>query len=659
MKRVSKQIAIFTALFFLVNCLTGFAANTEKLPEAAATAVTPDTPSTGKTPLSDETPSSDGTLFSKAVPSFHAGIEYSFQGYIIKGSLAETPPDVDIIQTMYSLDGTTYQDCGEPWDFHFMKVNDEGVLEKLQNQICLYPSQEPLKSYLDKNLDRFFLKLRLVLKNGTTYETQAALIDRGEVQPIPKELVPTATFAPSIAAYETRPFCGFGNYQLTVSETSSPEEIVSCLPDMLPVEIQFSKGLQHITAGIVDCPITWKTLSLPTLAAGKSVTVRDAAEKLVVPEGTLVNTPTGMFRLDKPLSLNEQYGLTNEVRLVLNVVSKDEAPTGALKAEHDGLEMAFHQKPTGATDIQAYVWSENNPVWTSLPNAQLLNVVNDQPSTASSGYALVIGCEQEPYRSYLAEKAAGNTPAPFLIGLTIKGGVYDGKQLILAWPDTYEIPLALPKPGGSGGNELNAGAGNENNSTPEGQRPNLPHNPENHSNINETATHDEKSGREQRRTPSYASYKPVSYIWLPLSNISNAPKIFETVMPQKTNKTYVKTTSKTANEAHTKTASDTTNETHTKTAFETKSEMQFAALSETENEDLTNTAKQEPLAVASTLKNHRLLPLTATTAADIIIGTAIAVSIIGGSFYMAGRKSTWILNFLKKFHDKRRALSRR
>ncbi len=467
MRKLLKRISAFTALLLLANSLTGLVTNAEKLPETAITTVTPDTPPA-------------------QTPAFHAGIEYSFQGYVVKGLFTETPPDILLFQPLYSLDGIIYQTCGEPWDSHWLKLSDDGTPAKQQNVICLYPNQEPLKSYLDKKLDRFFLKLRLVLQDGTTYDTQEALIDRGSLQPIPKELHPDAFFAPSLATYEMRPFCGYGKYQLTVCADSSVEEIASCLPDTLPIKISLAKGLQHVTEGIVDCPVTWKPLSLPRLAAGESVTIDDAAEEIVIPEGTLLNTPTGIFQLDEPLKLSDQYGLTDEVRLVLNVVSKDEAPTGALTAERAGLEMAFHLKPTGATSIQAYVWSKNSSAWNSLPDVPLLDAVNEQPSTTSSGYALVIGCDQEPYRSYLADQAAGNNPEPFLIGLTINGGIYDGRQLVLPWPDTYEIPLDLPQVGGSGGNELNAGSGNKNDSTSEGQRPDLPPDSKDHNDADKS-----------------------------------------------------------------------------------------------------------------------------------------------------------------------------
>ena len=357
-------------------------------------------------------------------------------------------------------------------------TDNENTAAKLQNQTCLFSNQEPLQSYLEQKTDCFYLKLRLVLKDGTGYETQASFIDRGSPRPVPEEFTASATFASSMLVLEKRPFRGYGRYQLTVNADASSGDIASCLPKTIPVEIELQKNLEHITEGTIDCPVAWKSLSLPPLSPGESVTIADAAEEIVIPAGTVFKTPTGIFYLEEPLPLDNRYGLSDEIQLVLNTVPKDGAPTGVLKEENTGLELAFDLKPTGATSIQAYVLPENGLTWTKLSALRLPEILNDQPSTASSGYSLVIGKDQEPYRSYLAQKAAGNTQTPFFIGLSIEGGVYDGRQLILAWPEVYDLPVALPKLNGAGGNEADAGADNRHDGTAEGQRPYLPQNSE-------------------------------------------------------------------------------------------------------------------------------------------------------------------------------------
>lgn len=408
--------------------------------------------------------------------AFHAGIEYSPQGYLVMGTFTEFPPDITQIQPLSSQNNKSYQECDVTWDLQMIEAFNVAETKRLT---CLHSNFEPLKSYLEGSLDHFYLKLHLTDKNGILYETQSVLIDRGAPQPLPEEITASAIFASNVRVRETKPFRYYGRYQITVKETATPKEITTVLPDTLPVEVHFMKKGNAYATGIIDCPVTWKTLSLPSLIAKESVTIEDAAEEIIVPAGTLVHTPVGIFRLTKPLNVGDDIFATDEVRLVLNVVSKDEKPTGVLSAEWDGLELVFHQKPTGATSIQVYTISENGKKWTKLPKRcglALLDAVNAQPSTTNSGYALVLNKEQEPYRSYLAAQTAGEQPTPFFVGLKIKGGVYDGQQLILAWPNNYELPLQLPKLGGAGGNESNAGAANKGDSTSEGQRPNLPQN---------------------------------------------------------------------------------------------------------------------------------------------------------------------------------------
>ena len=420
-----------------------------------------------------ELPKENNVLTPSEAPKFDANIEYTFQGFIVRGTFTEFSSDISYVQPLYSLDGETYQTCGINWDLYWLD-GDENALAKLYHQICLYSNQEPLKSYLAEKLDSFYLKLRLTRENGTTYETQAALIDRGTPQPVPKEATPAAKFDSSMFVIESRPFRCYGKYQLTIRENAVPEDVSAFLPNTLPIEIQLEneKGLHLFTKGVVDCPVTWKPISLPQLSAGETITLTDAAEEIVVPKGTLLTTPTGIFILNEPLHLD-----MGEVRLVLNVIAENENPTGVLSAENTGLEMAFHLKPTGATAIRAYTFSNGQKEWIEIPNLPLLNAINAQPSTANSGYTLVLDTTCEPYQSYLAAANAGETPEPFFVGLKIEGGVYDGQQLVLSWPDTYDLPMNLPDIGGSGGNEGNAGTDNKGDSTEDGQRPELPQNP--------------------------------------------------------------------------------------------------------------------------------------------------------------------------------------
>lgn len=409
-------------------------------------------------------------------PPFRAHLEFRM-GYMVIGTFTDFTTDITLVQTMCSLDGENWQTVNAEWNLASLGTDNESSLYSLQNQPCLFPIYEPLKSYLEGTIDRFYVKLRITRENGLFYDTQSAVIERGDPKPIPEGAERGAWFSSGIAVHEPAPdsphhYIGYGRYQITVPADAAAEEIAALLPDTLPVEIRFRDEQGFLAIGTVDCPITWKPLSLSALSSGESITIPDAAEEIVVPSGTLISTPLGIFQLDEPLSLDTPP-TTDEIRLVLNVGPESKNPTGVLREGKDGLEVAFHYKPTGAVSIQTYVLTEGENVWTELSGLSLLDELQ-QPSTANSGYALVLRNDQEPYRSYLNAAGTGQTPAPFFIGLKIEGGIYDGKQLILPWPDIYEKLPDLPKISGAGGNEGNAGADDKNDSTVSGQRPNLP-----------------------------------------------------------------------------------------------------------------------------------------------------------------------------------------
>lgn len=513
-----KLAAAFIVLLVISDSFSLFTVKAKNPPKKASIQADSDLSAEG-------TPSEEPDVPEKA-PAFSANIEYSHQGYHVKGRLTGFSPDIILIQTLYSLDQKNYQPCIRDWDLDFLEPEDADGLAYLQNPYCLYSNEEPLKSYLEGKFDRFYLKLRLTRKDGTTYETPATAIERNVLQAVPEGSALFAAFTSDMRILETRPFRFYGKYQLTVRENATPEEIAAFLPDTLPIEVQIlPKDICSSAIGIVDCPVAWKPLSLPQLIAGESLAIPDAAEEIVIPSGTSVNTPLGIFQLDEPLHMNRD-GVTDEIQLILNVIGKDEDPTGALSEENAGLEMAFHLKTTGAASIRAYTLSEGESGWTEFPCPALQNAINAQPSTASSGYAFVLDAASEPYRSYLAAKAAGNKPTPFFIGLKIEGGTYDGRQLVLTWPDTYELPLNLPKVGASGGNEGNAGSDNKNDSTATGQRPNLPQNPEDKSeglppdNLQNT---ENKPENQQTVKPGDAKGKPKNQHFVKPENTKDKP----------------------------------------------------------------------------------------------------------------------------------------
>lgn len=429
-------------------------------------------------------------------PMFSARIELSPQGYTAVGTIMESLPDTCLVQPLYSLDGESWQTCKMTWNDLWSTGLSEDF-EISQTNTCLYSFDEPLASYLAGKLDRFYLKLQITLESGISYETQSAVIDRGVPQPLPEEFSPVADFIPAMRVRQWRPFVSYGQYQLTVSANMTPEDIAALLPDTLPVEIQIYQGIQPVTDATVNCPVTWKPLAPSQLVSGESVVIEDAAEEIIVPAGTLLSTPNGIYQLKDSLGITH-----DEIRLVLNVVAENAEPTGVLSGYFKGLEISFGLKPTGATAIRVYTLSEGESAWTEVPGALLPAVVNAPSSTADSLFTFVLSEEQEPYRSYLAAENAGDEAVPFLVGLKIEGGVYDGRQLILAWPDTYKIPLQPPTISGLGGNEGNAGSDNKSDSTLEGQRPDLPQNQEDGSVAQAPMTSPEPDDRQDAQAPA-------------------------------------------------------------------------------------------------------------------------------------------------------------
>lgn len=492
MKIQLQLAAALTVLAITLNAVPVYAVSADRLPEAAVPAQHNDFPYANDLPKGRETVSSGDPFLSSGgtqdlghsaagadgsdtavpheAPMFSARVEFfDGQGYLARGTFTEFLPDTSLVQPLYSLDGKAWQPCRTTWNLQWLGKDTPEDQKSLQTQTCLYGAHEPLAGYLAGRLDRFYLKLQITLKNGMTYESQAAVIDRGDPQPVPEEYRLAADFTSAMRIRQWRPFRSYGQYQITVSADATPEEISALLPDTLPIRVDLYEGIHLTTDAVVDCPVTWKPLSLSRLTPGESITIEDAAEEITVPAGSRLNTPTGIFELDEPLGFDH-----DEIKLILNVVERDAAPAGTLHGYFAGLEISFDLKPTGATAIRAYTFSEGDSSWTEVTEPLLPETVNSPSSLAGSLFTFVLTAEQEPYHSWLAANNAGDEPRPFLVGLKLEGGVYDGQQLILTYPDTYEIPLQPPTINGSGGNEGNAGSDNKNDSTPEGQRPNLP-----------------------------------------------------------------------------------------------------------------------------------------------------------------------------------------
>lgn len=469
-KNIQLALAALTTALILAGNLSASAAVSLPTGEAELPAPVADNEVPAQT-MDSETPAQTAV---NEVPPFSAYIGFSGQGYAVFGNTT-FPDGTCRVQNLYSLDGENY----EVYDWEWQIPVVSGCAIKTP-QVCLKANNEPLKSYLAGTLDRFYLKLHITKDDGTTYESEAAVIERNRApQPVPDDLALGARFDSSMRVFDRNKHRFYNKYQLSVKEHATVDEIASYLPETLPVQVQVGDGIC-----VVDCPVTWKPLTVTELTPGKSVIIADAAEPVSVPAGTLLDTPIGVFQLDEPLLLGDGQVGANEVQLTLNVISADEKPSGSLAVDRGALKIALTWKPTGATAIRAYTLTEGENEWVEIQGQPLEKTLNAQLSTPNGG-ATILDADAELIRSYLEAVAAGNTPTPFLVGIKIEGGVYDGKQLVLPWPKAYgnDLPYLPEITGGSGGNEGNAGSDNKDDSTDEGQRPNLPQQPEDTGNL--------------------------------------------------------------------------------------------------------------------------------------------------------------------------------
>lgn len=234
---------------------------------------------------------------------------------------------------------------------------------------------------------------------------------------------------------------------------------------------------------------------------------------------------------------------------------------------------------------------------------------------------------QEPYQSYLTAQAAGTPPTPFFVGLKIKGGVYDGQELILAYPNTYDKPPSLPKLGGAGGNKSNAGAANKGDSTSEGQRPSLPQ-------KTDTKKEEQNANLSSNQTAENRTMENLTTEDLTAENLTAEAPTEPSAQPDNPNQQTSKNTQKTAFLTQSETQSPNKVQpapaavseeaaAQTTTAADTQPEIQ------TENDAATGTRPTaNKLSAAIPLPNQtqktRLFPWIITTA---VIGFGIALSI--------------------------------
>lgn len=416
-------------------------------------------------------------------PPFTAEIVYLAGGYQVNGHFEDFPPDVVRLRPMYSLDGLEYKAVNEldpnDWWLDLLGTEDEEERYRLENQPCINYYEEPLADYVAGKLDRFYLLLEITTESGV-YRTDAAVIERGVTKPIPEGVCVKAAFP-----FTMRPLDEWGNpldvpygqYQITAREGSAAERVPPLLPDTLSLEVQLwtDNSTEMLTSGIVQVPVTWKTLPSTQLMAGQQIILSDAVDALVIPSGTEVATPLGNFLLSELVTFDGDD--KGQVHLVIDAVGRDEAPDVSLQENSyenslddiGALSLAFRLKPSGATAIKAYSFVEGDEDWKELCDLLARRDLNHNQAMGIYGFVTLLQPNDAPFHDYL------NNGSPFLVGLKIEGGTFDGETVVLPWPGDYTPPAGIPEPGGSEGNEGNAGSGDGSGDSAEGgQRPDLP-----------------------------------------------------------------------------------------------------------------------------------------------------------------------------------------
>lgn len=418
-------------------------------------------------------------------PSFEVSVTLDPDGYKAWGTLGTIHPDTARIRPVYSLDGDVYQavseDTGMDWLLDGLDAADDETLTRLRTQPCLMGNDEPLKSYIAEELDRFFLRLEITLQNGVTYDSAPALVERETSQPPSDNIVIHPVFPRTMRVWDPATSSAYGKYQITARETAEAGDIAALLPSTVPVELQLMdvEG-SIITTEIVRADVSWKELPKLTLAAGETFVVADAAEDIIIPAGTEIRTPVGSYILPENIGFDDSFA-SDEIRLSIYALGSEEKPEISLRGTEFGepvadelpLSLAFTRKPSGATSIKVYSFAQGDEDWTELCELLELRDVDANQSAQLYGYMNVLQPTESPYREYLQGELSG-----FMLGLIIEGGTYNGEKVILSWLEEYDPPDRIPELSGSGGNQNNAGSGDgSGDGSDDGQRPDLPNKP--------------------------------------------------------------------------------------------------------------------------------------------------------------------------------------
>lgn len=368
------------------------------------------------------------------------------------------------IYCQYSFDGVTYLK-GED-----IRLNPSFFKEgEIFATMIGFPHIDPLKSYLNGKESSIYIKLQYTV-NDIVYESNCASIIKDKPIPLPDDIAVVAFLPNSLLDFSRQISY---QYYLSTLPNSSISFIQALLPDSLPIQISFYKGVDSIGEAKFDYFVNWNFTDVDTtdgsITALPDFTPPSINNEIILLEGipylldtipTTISSPYFPYQIPVPFNILLSNTSTKEFHL-----HEDD--------DLNSLKISFPLKPSGATKIIPSYSLDNGKTWIVVED--LLTSHNNKSIEISPGrpdysHITLFTKEQSPYKEYLAGEING-----FDVQLDIEGGTFHGNIPMKQFPIDYEF---LPPPddntvdNGSGGNHGNTG--NNNNSSDEGVRPNKP-----------------------------------------------------------------------------------------------------------------------------------------------------------------------------------------
>ncbi|MEG2173940.1 MAG: hypothetical protein RR135_00455 [Oscillospiraceae bacterium] len=421
---------------------------------------------------------------------FTAELRKSAIEYGVYGRLSETSDDIAEIVPCYSLDGNSYME--EKYNKWIVDASDPD----LNQQQCFWQTDIPLKKFLAKEIDKFYIKMKISYHNGQVRWTEPGCISRSlEIQPVPDDFLIEAWYDTPIRMIQFKPLKIWGAYHFTVSDTSTTKELAALLPQQIPVELQFTQNGQHLINKSVPYMAMW-----PTDISLDNEVVEVIATEITPPEEVNVSIGTDNYQMQNLEKIPFQ-GM--ELKAIFHRIPVGTPSSLKIRATEDGISATLPLKPTGATKIVPEYSTDGGEKWITLSNV-LPNCPVESTLPKQECYTVpILESDAAPMKEYLNQTIAG-----FSVRLRIEGGALVGLTQTETWPAAYDYvpPRDDTNEDGGTGNNGNIGAGTGG-STDAGQRPGL------------------SQEETQMSVPSSVSTAPAADVAFPVEAASTQPRV--------------------------------------------------------------------------------------------------------------------------------------